>query len=241
MNFSISLLLATMATATATATSSKAYRIFNDPPRPKAGKTMISSFSSVSEGSITAKSSKALSLSTSLYVSSSSKSSKILVLPSSLSISSKTVKESKAVKEGMDKKSKTDKGTGGISEHSGDMSGNSGDIIDDAPSYYSKSFKDGGGGGGGGAKSAKKSKTGAESGADSKSSKVDDNTGADSKSSKEEDTGVDSKSSKVTKAKVAKRIPQFSHAVFSLPTYSPTFEPSSEVSLLFAPNGLLYF
>jgi hypothetical protein len=159
-----------------------------------------------------------------------------------LSISSKTVKESKAVKEGMDKKSKTDKGTAEISEHSGDMSGNSGDFIDDAPSYYSKSFKDGGGGGGGGAKSAKKSKTGAESGADSKSSKVDDNTGADSKSSKVDDnTGADSKSSKVTKAKVAKRIPQFSHAVFSLPTYSPTFEPSSEVSLSFAPNGLLYF
>ena len=204
MNFSIASILLATATATSTATtiSSKAYRVFNDLPNPKAGKAISTySLSSVTEGSfMSAKSSKILSFSSSLYVPSSSKSSKILVLPSSssLSITSKTVKE----------ESKTDKGTVDISGHFG----------------ASKSSK------GGGAKSAKKSKTGAEpgDGVGSKSSKVED-TEEDSKSSKVKDTGVGSKSSKVQKAKMAKSIPQFSHVVLSLPTYSPTFPPT-EVS-----------
>ncbi len=147
MNFSIvSILLATMATtAPTTATSSKAYRIFNDPPRPKAkvGKANSFSLSSVdTEGSFDGgKASKTnLCLSTSsssLYVTSSSKSSKITVLPlSSLSIAaSKAVKESSKT----DKESKAEKGVSDLSGHSGDV------VIDDAPSSFSiapKAVKD---------------------------------------------------------------------------------------------------
>lgn len=70
MNYRIaSLLLATsMATATATATSSKAYRIFSDPPRPKTAKAFPSSSSVSEESFIPAKSSKLLSLSSALPI-----------------------------------------------------------------------------------------------------------------------------------------------------------------------------
>ncbi len=161
-NFRIASLLLAITTATATGnTYSKAYRIFNDPPRPKARKASpsVSASASEEESFIATKSSKILlSISSSLSI--PSKSSKSIILPSFLSIpfnSAKLSIPSKSAKS----KTKTDMSTADIMELFDDI---------DITTMYSSKSK--------GAKS-KKSNSGVETnsakskaGAETKASKV---------------------------------------------------------------------